>query len=162
MLLCISPPYDVLLFSLIIYTVARLSWWRVVILRGLRWERFPTWFLIPVHVIIYVARSLFSYTTPYTNISLHTIPESLFPYLRNRSISDSISKLQLDSLTGLAHMRLEEEMERLALSAKPRKASCIDENLITLTSLNEENTVLNCTYKRNSESVQVTWGEGTS
>lgn len=64
-----------------IHFVARFSSWWVVILWSLRWDRFPTWFLIPVHVIIYVARSLFSHTTPYTNIPLHAIPESLFPYL---------------------------------------------------------------------------------
>lgn len=64
-----------------IHFVARFSSWWVVILWSLRWDRLPTWFLIPVHVIIYVARSLFSHTTPYTNIPLHAIPESLFPYL---------------------------------------------------------------------------------
>lgn len=39
----------------------------------------------------------------------------------------------------------------LALSLKPRNASCIEENWITLTSLNEENTDLNCIIQVKSE-----------
>lgn len=38
------------------------------------------------------------------------------------------------------------DYQQLALSAKPMKASCMEENSMILTSLNDVNTVFNCIY----------------
>lgn len=56
----------------------------MIILGSLRRNCFPSWFLIPVHIIIYVAKALIWHTAPYAHIPLNTISEFIFPILENQ------------------------------------------------------------------------------
>lgn len=57
------------------------SGWRVIILGSLRWDWLPLRFFIPIHIIVYVTWTVIQHTTPYSNISLHTVSKFLFPCL---------------------------------------------------------------------------------
>lgn len=103
---------------------------------------FPTRFLIPIHIIVYVTWCVILHATPNAYIPLHTIPELLFPCL---------IQIQYTLFSVLVHGKLYIENDwgggdlgDITLSVKPSKASCIDENWITFTSLNLENAVFNC------------------
>lgn len=54
----------------------------MIILRSLRRDWFPSRFFIPVHVIIYVTRSVIHHAAPYTHIPLYTFSEFFFSFLQ--------------------------------------------------------------------------------
>ena len=98
---------------------------------------FPTRFLVPVHIVVNMPRSLVLLTTPYAHISLHPSSESLFSPLHTNQI-------YIRSTCLYQHVRMfHGSKDLLTLSENPVKASSIEENLITLTSLKEEKIALN-------------------
>lgn len=118
--------------------VVKVSSKRRMILFWCLWRNwFPTRFLVPIHIIVNMPRSLVLLTTPYPHISLHPSSESLFSPLHTNQI-------YIRSTCLYQHVRMfHGSKDLLTLSENPVKASSIEENLITLTSLKEEKIALN-------------------
>jgi len=53
----------------------------MIICRSLRRERLPFRFLIPVHIVINVARSVIKHAAPYTHIPFNTVSKFVLPFL---------------------------------------------------------------------------------
>lgn len=73
----VSPVHSVL--TNMILKLASPRW--MIICRSLRRDWLPFRFLIPVHIVINVARSVIQHAAPYTWVPFNTFSESIFPFL---------------------------------------------------------------------------------